>query len=178
MLSVLAGLGIGFVKDLISSHGEELVSKGIEKVTGIKLDGKTQLTPEQKQLIMDSEYKIRQLDFEVLKEQNRAKEFETIEDNKNTSNARENNTKIQESENASWLAKNTPYILDFIAIASVFILGALLFFVDVPEGNIQILNIMFGTLLTMAGTVYNYHRGSSKGSVDKQHHINSLTKGK
>jgi maltodextrin utilization protein YvdJ len=177
-MGILASLGIGFITDLVKGHGEELVSKGIEKVTGIKLDGKTELTSEQKQLIMDSEYKLKSLDFEVLKEQNRANEFETIENNKNTSNARENNTKIQESENSSWLAKNTPYILDFIAIGAVFLLGALLFFVDVPKGNIQILNIMFGTLLTMAGTVYNYHRGSSKGSVDKQNQINSLTKGK
>jgi len=33
---------------------------------------------------------------------------------------------------------------------------------------------MFGSLLTMAGTVINFHRGSSKGSTEKQDIINKM----
>ena len=172
--TLLANAGISLFSSLIEEKGEQLISKGIEKVTGISLENKKELTPEEKQIIIDNQLKILELDFEKLKEENRAKEFDTIESNKNTANARDNNTKIQESSNSSKLAKNTPYILDFIAIASVFILGFCLFFVEIPEGNIQILNIMFGALLSMAQTVYNYHRGSSAGSASKSETIDKL----
>ena len=116
------------------------------------------------------------IDFEKLKEENRAKEFVTIQNNRNTSNARESNTKIQESSNSSWLAKNTPFILDFVIVFAVFILGYSLLYVQIPEANIQIMNIMFGTLLGILGTVYNYHRGSSNGSAAKQDIINKISK--
>jgi maltodextrin utilization protein YvdJ len=172
----LAGLGISFLTDLIGKYGEPLIAKGIEKVTGIDVT-KQELTQEDKQKIMDSQIEIMKIDFEKLKEENRAKEFVTIQNNTNTSNARENNTKVQESSNSSWLAKNTPFILDFVIVFAVFILGYSLLYVQIPEANIQIMNIMFGTLLGILGTVYNYHRGSSNGSASKSEIINTKLKG-
>ena len=62
----LVAAAIPFLTDLISKYGEKLVVSGVEKVTGIDL-GKTELTPEDKQLIIDAEYKIKALDFEKLK---------------------------------------------------------------------------------------------------------------
>jgi hypothetical protein len=62
----LIAAAIPFLTDLISKYGEKLVVSGVEKVTGIDL-GKTELTPEDKQLIIDAEYKIKALDFEKLK---------------------------------------------------------------------------------------------------------------
>ena len=171
----LAGLGISFLTDLIGKYGEPLIAKGIEKVTGINVT-KKELTQEEKQKIIDSQIEIMKIDFEKLKEENRAKEFVTIQNNSNTSNARESNTKIQESSNSSWLAKNTPFILDFVIVFAVFILGYSLLYVQIPEANIQIMNIMFGTLLGILGTVYNYHRGSSNGSATKQDIINKISK--
>ena len=166
-------IGIGFIDDLITDIGMPLVKKGVKALTGIDLESK-ELTPEDKQKIMDSQIEIMKIDFEKLKEDNRAKEFITIQDNQNTSNARDNNTKVQESDKASWLAKNTPFILDFIIVFAVFILGYSLLFVQIPEENIQIVNIMFGALLGIMGTVYNYHRGSSNGSAAKNELINKL----
>lgn len=166
-------LGIGFVDDLISKIGIPLVSKGIKALTGIDIESK-ELTAEDKQKIMDSQIEIMKIDFEKLKEDNRAKEFITIQDNLNTADARDNNTKVQESQNASWLAKNTPFILDFLAVFAVFLLGVGLLFIEIPKDNIQIVNIMFGSLLGIMGTVYNYYRGSSKSSTDKQDFINQI----
>lgn len=166
-------IGIGFIDDLITDIGMPLVKKGVKALTGIDLESK-ELTAEDKQKIMDSQIEIMKIDFEKLKEDNRAKEFVTIQDNQNTSNARDNNTKVQESDKASWLAKNTPFILDFIIVFAVFILGYSLLFVQIPEENIQIVNIMFGALLGIMGTVYNYHRGSSNGSAAKNELINKL----
>lgn len=62
----LLGLGIGFITDLISKHGEKLVTAGVEKVTGIELN-KTELTVEDKQKLMDSQIEIMKIDFEKLK---------------------------------------------------------------------------------------------------------------
>ena len=166
-------IGIGFIDDLITDIGMPLVKKGVKALTGIDLESK-EFTAEDKQKIMDSQIEIMKIDFEKLKEDNRAKEFITIQDNQNTANARENNTKVQESDKASWLAKNTPFILDFIIVFAVFILGYSLLFVQIPEENIQIVNIMFGALLGIMGTVYNYHRGSSNGSAAKNELINKL----
>ena len=168
-------IGIGFIDDLITDIGMPLVKKGVKALTGIDLESK-ELTPEDKQKIMDSQIEIMKIDFEKLKEENRAKEFVTIQNNTNTANARESNTKIQESSNSSWLAKNTPFILDFVIVFAVFILGYSLLYVQIPEANIQIMNIMFGTLLGILGTVYNYHRGSSNGSAAKQDIINKISK--
>lgn len=165
--------GIDFIDKLASEVGIPLLSKGIKAITGIDITEK-ELSPEDKQKIIDSQIEIMKIDFEKLKEDNRAKEFVTIQDNQNTSNARETNTRIQESDKASWLAKNTPFILDFIIVFAVFILGYSMLFIEIPSENIQIVNIMFGALLGIMGTVYNYHRGSSNGSAAKSDIINKL----
>lgn len=155
-------IGIGFIDDLISEVGLPLVKKGVRAITGIDLDEKT-LTPEDKQKIMDSQIEIMKIDFEKLK-----LEYE------DTINSRETNVKIQESQNASWLAKNTAYILDFIVILSTIFLGMMLFFVVIPQENMNIANIMFGAMLSYCSTIFGWHRGSSKGSTDKQEIINQL----
>ena len=165
--------GIDFLDKLISDIGLPLVKKGIKATLGIDIESK-ELTAEEKQKIIDSQIEIMKIDFEKLKEENRAKEFVTIQNNTNTANARESNTKIQESSNSSWLAKNTPFILDFVIVFAIFILGYSLLYVQIPEANIQIMNIMFGTLLGILGTVYNYHRGSSNGSAVKSDILNKI----
>lgn len=166
MLSVLAGIGVGFIKDLVASHGEALVVEGVKRTTGIDLS-KPELTAEDKQKILDAEIEIMKLDFEKLKEENRAIEFTTIENNKNTASARENNSKVQESENSSKLAKVAAYYIDFFVISATMVLALIILFVDIPEGNVQIVNIMFGAMLGYVGTIINYHRGSSNGSAMK-----------
>ena len=166
-------IGIGFIDDLITDIGMPLVKKGIKTTLGIDLESK-ELTAEDKQKIMDSQIEIMKIDFEKFKEDNRAKEFVTISNNQNTANARDNNSKIQESANASNLAKNTPYILDFFIVIATFSLGLLLFLTPIPEQNKDILNILFGTLLGLSVTVVNYHRGSSNGSAAKSDIINKI----
>lgn len=158
-------IGIDFIDDLISEVGMPLVKKGVKALTGIDLESK-ELTAEDKQKLLDSQIEIMKIDFEKLK-----LEYE------DTINSRETNVKIQESQNASWLAKNTAYILDFIVILSTIFLGMMLFFVVIPQENMNIANIMFGAMLSYCSTIFGWHRGSSKGSTDKQDVINQL-KGK
>ena len=166
-------IGIDFVDNLISEIGMPLVKKGIKAVTGIDLESK-ELTAEDKQKIMDSQIEIMKIDFEKFKI-----EKETILEDKrldiqNTNNAQVMNTQIQTSENSSKLAKNTAYIIDLALVVSVIVLAFCLFVFKIPIENKELTYTMFGSLLTMAGTVINFHRGSSKGSIDKQDIINKM----
>lgn len=100
------------------------------------------------------------------------KEFELH--NANTANARDMNAKIQESSSASWLAKNTAYTLDLgIVFATVF-LAWFAFMKGVPEENEKLVYMALGSLITMSGTILNFHRGSSQGSKDKGNEIQQL----
>ncbi|MGL5751094.1 MAG: hypothetical protein ACRCXT_11240 [Paraclostridium sp.] len=155
-------IGIGFIDDLITDIGMPLVKKGVKALTGIDLESK-ELTAEDKQKIMDSQIEIMKIDFEKMK-----LEFD------NTNSARDMNVEIQKSEFASNLSKNTAYYIDIALVLAVIILGFSLFIFKLPIENKELAYTMFGSLLTMAGTVINFHRGSSKGSIDKQEIINKL----
>lgn len=165
--------GIDFIDKLASEVGIPLLSKGIKAITGIDITEKA-LTPEDKQKIIDSQIEIMKIDFEKLKEDNRAKEFVTIQNNNNTANARDNNTKVQESQNATKLAKNTPFIIDFIIVISTVLLGFALFAFEIPMANKELAYMMFGAMLAHCGTIINYHRGSSNGSAAKSDIINKI----
>ena len=162
-----------FRDDLITEIGLPLVKKGIKSLTGIDIESK-ELTPEDKQKLLESQVEIMKIDFEKLKEENRAKEFVVVEANKNTDSARNMNSEIQTSENASELAKNTAYYLDIILVLSTIVLAFTLFVLELPLENKELAYMMFGSLLTLTGTVVNFHRGSSQSSTNNQDELNKL----
>jgi hypothetical protein len=86
---------------------------------------------------------------------------------KDVQNARNMNIEIQKASEASKLAKDAAYYLDFIIVGATIALGLLLFFRAIPVGNKEIAYLMFGSLLTLCGTVVNFHRGSTHGSSKK-----------
>ena len=94
--------------------------------------------------------------------------------NANTDSARDMNAKVQESTNASWLAKNTAYALDIGIVAATIFLAWFAFIKGVPEANKELVYMALGSLITMCGTVLNFHRGSSQGSKDKGSEIQKL----
>lgn len=95
-------------------------------------------------------------------------------------NSRETNVKIQESDRASWMAKNTGYLMDcFIAI----IWACLTFYIAAKYLNIikvsAVVNFdgiwgLYASVCTFMGTTLNWHRGSSKGSDEKQKTMNKM----
>lgn len=111
-------------------------------------------------------------DGELAKMANETKLFEL--NNANTDSAREMNAKVQESTNASWLAKNTAYALDIGIVVATIFLAWFAFMKGVPEANKELVYMALGSLITMCGTVLNFHRGSSQGSKDKATEIQSL----
>jgi uncharacterized protein YaaQ len=94
--------------------------------------------------------------------------------NANTDSARDMNAKVQESTNASWLAKNTAYALDIGIVAATIFLAWFAFMKGVPDANKELVYMALGSLITMSGTVLNFHRGSSQGSKDKNLEIQAL----
>jgi hypothetical protein len=111
-------------------------------------------------------------DGELAKMANDTKLFEL--NNANTDSARDMNAKVQESTNASWLAKNTAYALDIGIVTATIFLAWFAFMKGVPEANKELVYMALGSLITMSGTVLNFHRGSSQGSKDKGGEIQKL----
>jgi uncharacterized protein YaaQ len=111
-------------------------------------------------------------DGELAKMANDTKLFEL--NNANTDSARDMNAKVQESTNASWLAKNTAYALDIGIVAATIFLAWFAFMKGVPEANKELVYMALGSLITMSGTVLNFHRGSSQGSKDKATEIQAM----
>lgn len=95
-------------------------------------------------------------------------------EHENTDSARDMNAKVQESANASWLAKNTAYALDIGIVAATIFLAWFAFIKGVPEANKELVYMALGSLITMSGTILNFHRGSSQGSKDKGSEIQKL----
>ena len=173
-MSILSG--IPFIGKLIDDYGEKLVVTGIEKLVGIDLS-KEELTAEDKQKIVDSQIEIMKIDFEKIKLETEAKLEDKRLDIQNTNNAQVMNTQIQASEFSSKLAKNTAYIIDLVLVLSLVVLVFCLFIFKLPIENKELAYTMFGSFLMYVGTVINFHRGSSKGSNEKQELINQF-KGK
>jgi hypothetical protein len=94
--------------------------------------------------------------------------------NTNTANARDMNAKIQESTAASWLAKNVAYVIDVLIVGGALFMTFIIFFKGVPDANKAMAFTALGSLWTLAGTVLNFHRGSSQGSKDKADEIQKL----
>jgi hypothetical protein len=111
-------------------------------------------------------------DGELAKMANETKLFEL--NNANTDSARDMNAKVQESTNASWLAKNTAYALDIGIVTATIFLAWFAFMKGVPDANKELVYMALGSLITMSGTVLNFHRGSSQGSKDKTSEIQAL----
>ena len=57
-------------------------------------------------------------------------------------------------------------ITNGIVSATIF-LAWFAFIKGVPEANKELVYMALGSLITMSGTVLNFHRGSSQGSKDK-----------
>ena len=87
--------------------------------------------------------------------------------NANTDSARKMNAEVQNSANASWLAKNIAYCIDVVIVLSTIGLTYMLMSQQVPADNKELALMAFGSLVTLCGTVVNFHRGSSQGSKDK-----------
>ena len=95
-----------------------------------------------------------------------------------TDSARKHDASVQESEHASFLAKNVAYWIDLFIVAATFGMAYMILFKDIPQGNKEIFYTAFGSLITLCMTVVNFHRGSSMRSQSKDTTIANLSASK
>jgi len=90
--------------------------------------------------------------------------------------ARDNQSRVQESENASWLSKNTQPLLALLLVGLCFgIFGYVLF--GGLKMNPQTSNVtmmILGGLIGVLGQVVSYFFGSSRSSGEKTKQISSI----
>lgn len=147
ILATLAKNGLETVAEVVKQKGKEFV----EEKLGVEL--KPEMTPAE----------IATIRQEAMKHE----EFMIQQDNANTASAREMNSRIQETDKASWLAKNTAFVLDFCIVLSAIVITFLAFFVGIPFENKEIIYTLLGSLWTYTGVVINFHRGTTAGSARK-----------
>ncbi len=154
MLPAIAAIVSTLIANNLPKLAQGVVDKGLDYVEGklgVKLE--PDMPPE----------KVAELQLKSQEHE----EFMIEQDNKNTADARDMNAKIQESSNSSWLAKNAAYIMDFMVILATIALSCFAYFIGVPDVNKELVYMALGSLITMTGTILNFHRGSSAGSQSK-----------
>lgn len=174
ILSTLASNGLGILAGAIQAKGREV----IEEKLGIKIPSSaSDLTPELLEKLKEKEMEHEEflISMQIKKAEVEIKQDEV--DNANTDSARKMNASIQESANAARIAKTAPYILDFVIVTATLILVAAMMFKAIPPENKELAYMALGSLLTMCGTILNFHRGTSASSHSKDNTIHMLSKG-
>lgn len=155
---LLLGLGSNLISNLVEGHGEELVAKGIEKVTGIKLDGKAELTAEEKAIIISKQYDLAELDFKELKV--------ILGDRKD---ARSRDVNLMSSKD--WLVRNMGSMIAGLTVICTFMLDAYILYKGISVGVTAlnpIVTLIAGAMTTRVMTIYNFYYGANKIEADKQ----------
>jgi len=163
-------------KGLVSGlFGDGGITKLIDSVTTTK-EEKAKLNNELLQIQNQFEVQLRDHLLEMKKLE--------LEEHKaflaDTADARQSNSKIQESQTASWLAKNVAYLLDLFIFTvwgamTVYLILMMLNFVKADKGaDVSGVLGVYSGITAIAMTVLNFHRGTSRGSEEKQKQISSL----
>lgn len=93
---------------------------------------------------------------------------------KDMDSARDMNSRIQESDKASWLSKNIAYLIDCVFVVAFILMLVMIFNKAVPESNKELFYTGFGLLGANVSTILNFHRGTSIGSERKQKAIDKI----
>jgi hypothetical protein len=155
--SILSGLLKDVAPGLATAVAGPLGGMAVKAIAGkLGVEDSLEAVTAHLQANPDAALKLRELDL---------KELELV--NANTDSARKMNAEVQNSANASWLAKNIAYCIDVVIVLSTIGLTYMLMSQQVPADNKELALMAFGSLVTLCGTVVNFHRGSSQGSKDK-----------
>lgn len=178
MAPVLAALLTSLAKSGLTLIGEAVLTKGkeaVEEKLGVNLDNLVTTEEGRKQLLqLQFQHEDALRTFAIQQREQDLREQETVL--KDVADSRNANARIQESENASWLAKNTGYVIDFIIIGATLLMSAMLMFKAIPAENREQAFAVWGALMALCGTVVQWHRGSSSGSQRKTAELAQLAR--
>lgn len=92
--------------------------------------------------------------------------------------ARDREIQIAISDKAPLLNKIILPLLAMLIMGSTFLMWYIILFKDIPKEKEVIVSGIVGSLTTLSMGVVSYFFGSSKGSDDKQKHLNEIMKNK
>jgi flagellar biosynthesis component FlhA len=168
-LLALFAQGLGLLGNAVLAKGKEV----IEDKLGVDIEKEVQ-TPEGRMKLLQL-----QTDHEEFL-LNNALENKKLDlqqfgmELSDTENARNANAQIQDSPNASWNSKNAAYLMDYLIVGGTIALAYMIFFVGIPPANRDIAFAAFGSMMTLCGTVVNFHRGTSRQSQTKNYTVDAL----
>lgn len=165
---------MGFLTDLISSGASSLVD-----AVGDAIDKNVTSDEERKE--KENELAKSKMQFEMQMATLSLQEKQAYLGD--TASARENQSRVQETEHGSWLAKNVHPILALSIMALTFILYWWVISASkdpefLKSGAKDIIIYILGALTTIATQVVSYFFGSSAGSADKSKTLNVLAQNK
>ncbi|RLA76629.1 MAG: hypothetical protein DRG78_18700 [Epsilonproteobacteria bacterium] len=156
-----------FLTNLFSSGASSLV-----KAVGDAID--KNITSDEERKDLENEIEKARLNYDVeMKGLGITQEKAYLKD---TSSARDNQSRVQESEEAGLLAKNVHSILALVIVGLTFFLYYWLILGEVDPTKKDIIIYILGALTTISTQVVAYFFGSSKGSKEKQKIISELHK--
>lgn len=153
IVATLVAQGLGILGNAVMTKGKDYVEEklGVDIETELGtpegLLSLKQLEVEHEQFLLESALEDKRIDVD------------------NTKNARDSNARIQESLNASWLAKNTIYIIAFLVIIG----GGFMLAVS-PEADVRMAAVSAITL------VLGFFFGTTQSSRGKDATISNLTR--
>lgn len=153
ILAPLLSQGLGLISNAVLAKGKEWV----EDKTGVKLD---------QPLSAEDTLKLRQFEMDHEEELLRLRVEDKRLDLADIQGARDMNTRINESANATWLAKNVPAILAIVVIVVGFVLLGVTKEADVRTAVVGLMTLVLG-----------FYFGSSSTSRAKDETIRSLSGG-
>lgn len=153
ILAPLLSQGLGLISNAVLAKGKEWV----EDKTGVKLD---------QPLSAEDTLKLRQFEMDHEEELLRLRVEDKRLDLADIQGARDMNTRINESANATWLAKNVPAILALVVIIVGFVLLGITKEADVRTAVVGLMTLVLG-----------FYFGSSSTSRAKDETIRSLSGG-
>lgn len=169
--AALTSMGIGFVKDLIFDHGEDLVKEGIKKVTGIDLNKKKpeELSKEDIAVLKSAELELKKLDFEKLKlELDKQKEANRHEEAKYNKAHETYQTKSDMADDIAKqiITRNLP-IIGVLVLVNVLLVYFLKDNASLIAIASNIIGVAIGNLFNERQAIVNFFFGSSIGSKEK-----------
>lgn len=152
-LAPLLSQGLSLISNAVLAKGKDWV----EEKTGVKLD---------QPLSAEDTLKLRQFEMDHEEELLRLRVEDKRLDLADIQGARDMNTRINESANATWLAKNVPAILAIVVIVVGFVLLGVTKEADVRTAVVGLMTLVLG-----------FYFGSSSTSRAKDETIRSLSGG-
>ena len=163
MMDTLIGLVKGAAPAVATALGGPMAGKAVSMISGmLGVEDNVEAVTKAIQADPNLALKLRELDLKELELQNADRD-----------SARKREMEIVKSD-AHFITKNITSLLALGTVAGAMVMTALVFFVDFPDSQENIIIFVLGFLSSAATQVLSYYFGSSAGSKDKDEKIKGL----